>query len=295
MYLIVAIDLKYIHSFRSVPTMKHFKMSITLVLLFSSLLMSASGQEDPWPLDLDVPTEDVIAFALYTTHNGTLKMTAQLYPLDEDTDRTVRLQVKSRNNWQTVAKSDVSEEPYGSPQDQHIKRWTAHFRVEQPWVGRQDRPYRVVAAGGEATYKGLIRKQPDEQDVITVASLNCNSKQDTRLKPDLIRNIKHQDPDLLFFAGDQSYWHKKHYQAWLLFGLQFGDIMRNRPTVTIPDDHDVGHYNLWGEGGIKAKGLPGDDGGYTFSPQYVNSVQNAQTWHLPDPYNPKPVKRGIGV
>lgn len=28
-----------------------------------------------------------------------------------------------------------------------------------------------------------------------------------------------------------------------------GDIIRNIPTVTIPDDHDVGQSNLWGAGG----------------------------------------------
>ena len=31
----------------------------------------------------------------------------------------------------------------------------------------------------------------------------------------------------------------------------FGDMIRNRPTVCIPDDHDVGQPNIWGNGGRK--------------------------------------------
>jgi len=274
--------------------MKKITSPITLLFLMFVLCSPMQAQKDPWPVDLDVSPEEVIAFAYYTTHDGTLKMTAQLYPLDEGIDRTVRLQVKEGADWQTVTKTEVNEEPFGAPQE-NLKRWSAHFRVEEPWVGQQDRRYRVVAAGGHATYSGLIRKQPDQKEVIKVASLSCNASTDTRLKPDLIRNIQHQDPDLLFFAGDQSYHHRKHFQAWILFGMQFGEVMRNRPTVPIPDDHDIGQYNLWGEAGVKAKGMSGSDGGYTFSPQYVNSVQNAQTWHLPDPYDPSPVERDIGV
>jgi hypothetical protein len=109
------------------------------------------------------------------------------------------------------------------------------------------------------------------------------------------RNLRHQDPDLLFFAGDQSYDHKQHLEAWLLFGRQFRDIMRDRPTITIPDDHDIGQGNLWGAGGIKADNANGDSGGYFFSPDYVRAVEAAQTWHLPDPYDPTPIARGIGV
>ena len=56
------------------------------------------------------------------------------------------------------------------------------------------------------------------------------------------------DPDLLFFAGDQSYHHTQHTFGWLEWGLQFRDILRDRPVVAIPDDHDVGHPNLWVRG-----------------------------------------------
>ncbi|MBM4000125.1 MAG: hypothetical protein FJ297_11415 [Planctomycetes bacterium] len=263
-------------------------------------LLAASpvrGQPSPrtWPIDLaNVPSRDAIAFCLYTTHADVLKLTAQLYPLADGVDREVRLQVHTDDGWIDVARTPVSEAPYGFPQ-QELRRWTAHFRV-QPWDTSRDQRYRVVAAGGAAEYEGRIRRDPVDKDEIVVAAFTGNSSQDRRLKPDLVANIKAQDPDLLFFSGDQSYDHKLHYQAWLLFGRQFGDVVRDRPTICIPDDHDIGQANLWGENGVaESVSQNGADGGYFWSPEYVNSVQDAQTWHLPDPYDPTPIQRGIGV
>jgi len=265
-----------------------------LITLVSLLTMRGLWAQETWPVNLDVPKQQAICFALYTVHDGTLKMTAQLYPLAEGVDRTVKLQIEQNGAWRDIAETTVSEQPYGFPQ-QDIRRWTAHFRVED-WNHSRDYKYRVTAAGGAATYSGMIRKDPIDKDEIVVAAFTGNSKFDRRLKPDMIRNIKAQDPDLLFFSGDQSYDHQLHYQAWLLFGKQFGEIIKDRPTICIPDDHDVGQANLWGENGVdEGVGQAGADGGYYWSPEYVNSVQDAQTWHLPDPYDPTPIKRGITV
>lgn len=41
--------------------------------------------------------------------------------------------------------------------------------------------------------------------------------------------------------------------------------------------------------------LTGHDGGYAAPVQYVKMVERAQTSHLPDPYDPTPIQRGIGV
>jgi len=72
-------------------------------------------------------------------------------------------------------------------------------------------------------------------------------------------------------------------------------VLRDRPAVAIPDDHDVGHPNLWGAGGRKAERPDGSDGGYFLPPASVNMVQRQQTWHLPDPVDPAPVRQGIAV
>ena len=271
------------------------KRSIIISLIISLFYSSSIAQEpvgENW-LNTCVPAEDAICFALYTVSNNTLKMTAQLYPLDDGIDRVVKLQIRNSEKWETVAATVVSEASYGWPQEDR-KQWTAHFRLES-WDSSRSVAYRLVAAGGKAKYEGTIRKDPVDKEEIVVAAFTGNGNYDRRLKPDIIRNIKAQDPDLLFFSGDQSYDHEKHQQAWLLFGQQFGDIIKDRPTICIPDDHDIGQGNVWGESGIKAATMAGNDGGYYFSPQYVNSVQDAQTWHLPDPWDPEPVQRSINV
>jgi phosphodiesterase/alkaline phosphatase D-like protein len=274
------------------------RTSIVMFILMVALSFQvARGKPDEptWPVELDnVPAEEAIGFCLYTTHAGVLKLTAQLYPLADGVERTVVLHVREGEDWKEIAKTLVSEEPYGFPQ-QDIKRWTAHFRITD-WDMTRDFDYRVTAAGGAARYEGRIRRDPVDKDEIVVAAFTGNSSRDRRLKPDLIANITAQDPDLLFFSGDQVYDHQLHYQAWLLFGRQFGEIIKDRPTICIPDDHDIGQGNLWGEMGVdEGTSQAGDRGGYYWSAQYVRSVENAQTWHLPDPVDPEPVERGIGV
>lgn len=229
-----------------------------------------------------VPRDQVICFALYTVQNNILKLSAQLYPLGENQPRRVQLEIRDGSAWKVVARADV--DPNG---------WLATFRVEG-WDSTRDALYRVTHPDG-ARFEGRIRKDPRRQDEIVVAAFTGNSNTDRGMRPDIIRNIKAQDPDLLFFSGDQSYDHRQHMAAWLLFGRQFGEIIKDRPTITIPDDHDVGQGNLWGEGGKVAHRQDGADGGYVMPADYVNLVQRAQTSHLPDPYDPAPVQQGITV
>lgn len=233
-------------------------------------------------LDLNVPRDEVVAFALYTVHDRTLKMTAQLYPLLPDEAREVRLEIQYGNEWRETAKAQVIE-----------PGWAALFRVEN-WDTAPDRRYRV-RHGEKAVFEGTIRRDPRYKSEIVVAAFSCNSNKDRGDRDEFVRNVKAQDPDLLFFAGDQSYDHKEHTAAWLLFGRQFREIIKDRPTITIPDDHDIGQGNLWGEGGIEADSPAGDSGGYFYPAWYVQMVERAQTAHLPDPFDPAPVARGIGV
>jgi hypothetical protein len=230
----------------------------------------------------DVPRDKLVCFCLYTVHNKTLKLTAQLYPLKDGEERKLTLAIDRGDGFKPVQTRAV--DPDG---------WLATFRVEQ-WDDAKPATYRVTHAGG-TSYEGIIRANPKDKDEIVVGNLSCNSNTNRGPRDDIVRNLKAQDPDLLFFAGDQSYDHKEHYGAWLLFGRQFGEVIKDRPTVTIPDDHDVGHGNLWGAGG-KLSVLPGAaDGGYLMPVEYVNMVQKAQTSHLPDPHDPTPVQRGITV
>ncbi len=239
----------------------------------------------------EVPASEQICFALYTVQDGILKLTAQLYPLAEGAPREVRLEVNRDGQWTEIARTRVRENEYDNGKGD--RSWTAHFRVEN-WDHSRDIPYRL-RHGTEAQYEGLVRKDPVDKDEIVVAAFTGNGNNDRRLKPELIANLKAQDPDLLFFSGDQSYDHTDHLAAWLQFGRQYGEVTRDRPTVSIPDDHDVGQGNIWGAAGKKASTSAGDDGGYFMSPNYVNEVQFAQTSNLPDPYDPTPIEQGIGV
>ena len=261
---------------------------ISIVAIFLAVLVTNTfGIQSDDLLDIPNVTRDkVICFALYTVNNNIMKMTAQLYPLKENEDRLVRLQVKKNEEWAEIAKADIIEDG-----------WTAHFRVEK-WDSAKDFEYRL-AHGKDAYYTGLIRKDPVDKETIVVAAFTGNSiypKQGGNIgKNDIVENLKKIDPDLLFFSGDQVYDHNRHYPYWLKFGRDFGQVIRSTPTITVPDDHDVGQANLWGASGKKSLTVAGHDGGYFKPVEYVKQVERAQTSHLPDPYDPTPIQRGIDV
>jgi hypothetical protein len=183
-----------------------------------------------------VARAEAICFAYYTVNQGVLKLTAQLYPLQDGETREATLAIQVGDSWKNIASTRVTEEPYDNYRQD--KTWTAHFRVE-PWDESRAVPYRVTALGGVAAYEGSIRATPTGKREIVVAAFTGNSNQDRRLKPDLIANLKAQDPDLLFFSGDQVYDHTDHLGAWLLFGRQFGEIIKDRPMISVPDDHEM--------------------------------------------------------
>ncbi|MFT5131275.1 MAG: hypothetical protein ACI8W8_004911 [Rhodothermales bacterium] len=228
-----------------------------------------------------VPRDEVVSFSLYTHDSGVLKMTAQLYPLLPDESREVRLEFQRDGKWTEAARVPIT-----------FPGWSAHFRIEK-WDNSETVPYRVLH-GKKASFSGSIRKDPADKSEIVVGLLNCNSTRTPGPRPQINKNVLHQDPDVLFFAGDQTYHHTEHTMGWLQFGQQFRDIMRDRPTITIPDDHDIGQGNLWGEYGIQGKGN-GDSGGYIYSAEYVKMVDRCQTWHLPDPAFKGKIHRGIGT
>lgn len=267
--------------------------AVFFLLMASTCMRVLAQQPAPNQADRAAPAEipkvakdKVICFALYTVNNNILKLTAQLYPLEESDPRVVRLEVKRDGEWQQIATTDIVN-----------PGWTAPFRVTG-WDMTKEVPYRV-RHGESAIYEGIIRRNPVDKDEIVVVAFTGNSVNPAHggdiPKKDLVANVKRLKPDLLFFSGDQVYDHNRHYAYWLKFGRDFGDAIRNYPTITIPDDHDVGQPNLWGAGGKKSNKPSGDDGGYVKPVEYVQEVQRAQTSHLPDPFDPTPVLQGISV
>ena len=233
-------------------------------------------------IDLKVDRDNVIGFGIYTLSNNILKLTAQLFPLYPNESRELRLEVYRNNSWEEIEKKKINE-----------IGWAVTFRV-QNWDDTKDTKYRLKH-GKDADFEGLIRKNPVDKNTIKLAAFSCNSNKDRGGRENYVNNINHIDPDILFFAGDQSYDHKEHTAAWLKFGMQFREIFRERPCITIPDDHDIGQGNLWGENGKISSSPAGNDGGYFYHKEYVKMVERAQTNHLPDPYDSTPIEQGIGV
>ena len=231
-------------------------------------------------IDMKVPRDKVVAFGIYTVSNNTLKLSAQLFPLYPKESKIVKLHLYLNDNWKEVQSQKINE-----------IGWSTLFRIEN-WDMSQSIKYRITH-GKEAFFEGTIRKNPVEKSEITMAALSCNSNKDRGDRDEYVRNINALNPDIIFFAGDQSYDHREHTAAWLKFGMQFREVFRNRPCITIPDDHDIGQGNLWGEGGKKSMLKDGSDGGYYFNPEYVKMVERAQTAHLPDAYNQVPIEQNI--
>jgi alkaline phosphatase D len=245
-----------------------------------------------------------ILFAMHTLSRGVLKMTAQMPPIGANEAQHVRLQVEQGGGWKTVAEEKI-----------HPLARTATFRVLN-WNDRRDTNYRLAytlvdrtGMRGEAHYTGTVRKDPKDKETLIVGASSCIAD---FIFPnrEMVRNLTLQNPDMLFFAGDQVYEQAGGYgiirapveravlnylRKWYLFGWAFRELTRERVTVTIPDDHDVYQGNYWGNGGNPISLAEHEAGGYVMPADFINVVHRTQTSHLPDPYDPTPLQQNITV
>jgi phosphodiesterase/alkaline phosphatase D-like protein len=249
-----------------------------------------------------------ILFNHYTLHwnmekGGIVKMTAQLPPLGEQDVQTVSLQVEHEFHWIEVGNAKIDP----------VSR-TAAFRVDK-WPADRDVKYRLVyqltAKDGTPSphiFHGTVRRDPKEQPVLSVADVSCNIHE---AFPNVLytANMAKLNPDLLAFVGDQFYESSGGYgvqraplapaildylRKWYLHGWTWRELTRDRPSVSIPDDHDVYQGNNWGEGGAAQTGTQ-EQGGYNMPGAWVNVVHKTQTAHHPDPWDATPCKQGISV
>ncbi|RTE52379.1 twin-arginine translocation pathway signal protein [Arenibacter aquaticus] len=251
-----------------------------------------------------------ICFAQYTLHDKKLKLTAQLAPIEEISGHSVHLQCKEEGSWKTKSTTELK----------HIGR-AVNFELEN-WNAQSDVPYRILVEiplkneTHHYTYEGTIAKEPMDKEMVSAAVFSCNFHYGFP-DNDIHRNVTKLNPDIMLFLGDQFYEATGGFGAarnaslddlcldylrkWMMFGWSYRELFRHKPCAIIPDDHDVYHGNVWGESGKKADTSTGygmlaqDSGGYKMPPEWVNMVQFTQTSHLPDPYDPTPVKQDIGV
>lgn len=238
-----------------------------------------------------------ILWAMHTLSKGTLNIMAQMPPLGANDSQAVELQIKKGNVWERTAIQDIDPDAY-----------TAHFKVNN-WDAGKLVPYQLVYKndGQTFTYSGTIRQEPLGRP-LRFGGLTCQEWGGYPYSP-LLNNLNKHDPDMLYFSGDQLYEGNGGYPIkrsperasilsylgkWYMFGWVFGDMMRDRPTICTPDDHDVFQGNIWGEGG---KTVPSDSkheyGGYVQTPKMLNVGAKTQCGHLPSPVQSEPLYSGI--
>ncbi len=257
-----------------------------------------------------------ILFSMYTLSRNVMKMTAQMAPVGNG-NRSVRLEIRETGGagWKNAGTADIDP----------LSR-TATFRLPD-WDDTRATPYRLVYAGegGVQYFEGTIAKNPKDKDKIITGGLCCLGDMGFPHQ-DLAKHLAAQNPDILFFMGDQIYESVGAYgvqrindvpiatldylRKWYLFAWGFVDLLKDIPSICMPDDHDVFHGNVWGAGGRAATvesdyDINGsfaanaqkaqDRGGYTMPAEWVKMVQRTQTSHLPDPFDPTPVEQGIQV
>ncbi len=245
-----------------------------------------------------------ICFVHYTLHDRQLKLTAQLAPMGEFDSPTVSLQFPgaAAESKPIVAKIDPASR-------------TAHFATKEidPALDTKFQLTTFLTSKSgkqtEYSYEGIVRREPKHDEPLKVADISCNAHY-AFPNTECAAAVAKLDPDLIAFTGDQYYEPSGGFgvdrssierslldvlRKWMLHGWTWHELTRSRPSISIPDDHDVYHGNLWGEGGKEAPGtVPASEakGGYKMFAEFVNVVHRQQTSHHPD--SPaKPEKQGI--
>ena len=251
-----------------------------------------------------------ILWSMYTLSDSrsdegfVLKISALTGPLGEKDNKMVDLQIQRNGSWDSIGTAELNTDA-----------WTATFRIPN-WDEKQTTPYRLVyrekhvdGSISESDWKGVIKANPNGRPV-RLGALTCQKDYGFPYEP-VANNIQKLDPDLIYFSGDQLYEDHggfglirdpaepailNYLRKFYMFGWAFRDAMKDRPTVCIPDDHDVFHGNIWGEGGAKmTAGSTSSKGGYREPARMVNVVHRTCAGHHPDYFDPTPVKQGISV
>ncbi len=272
-----------------------------------------------------------IAGTLYSLSGRTLKLAAQFVNLGQATGprgRRLAARLETRPADQPDAPWRLIDGPKAlAPPDYYIL-----FRSDN-WDSSRDWQCRVVftdADGRTYTYPTLVRRDPVDRDVFTLAAFTGQCLLGRRPlwagpKPGpgqvvvgrwtpanvwfpfdaSVRALLKINPDLLVFTGDQIYEGTPtpptggrmpmddYLYKWLFWHWAFQPLTSRCPSIVMTDDHDVYHGNLWGWGGRLCLTNRNWDGGYLCSPYFVNMVLRTQAGHNPDPFDPKPLPTGI--
>ncbi len=193
----------------------------------------------------------------------------------------------------------------------------ASFRIPN-WDEKNETLYKLVYTeqhlDGTATkseWTGTIKPNPTDRP-LRAGVLTCQKDYGFPYQP-VVDNLIKLDPDMLYFSGDQIYEGHGGYgfsrdpaatailcylRKYYMFGWAFREALKDRPTIVLPDDHDVFQGNIWGEGGEQMKDLgkgASSKGGYREPARMVNAVHRTCVSHHPDFFDPAPSKQDISV
>jgi len=229
-----------------------------------------------------------ILWAQYCQHLGIMKMMVHLNCApDQPESQLVSLWVQRDGKWQSLGTEQM-----------FTLTATVLFEMKE-WPRQEAIPYKVTC--GDSSLEGVFRAEP-EGTPLRMMGISCIKEIGWPWKEAIEAMIK-ADPDQVYFSGDQIYeddYGSEHmvaktsgeiYQGmanylakYRRFGLAFRDLLKDRPSIMITDDHDVYANDLWGNGG---RTMSGDrtTGGYRCHPNWVNAVEHTQTDVLPDAVN----------
>ena len=244
--------------------------------------MGDAASKVPQIIELNVPRDRVVAFALYTARRRRAQADRAALPAQARTNRARRgWRFSATAQWNEAARAPVE-----------YPGWSAHFRVES-WDGTRARAVprapRREARCSKASSAAIRWRRTRS------SSPTCRATQrgPRAPRPEIVEALLRQDPDLLLLRRrpDLSP-HRAHRR-----------LDRVRPAVPRrhprpADDQHPGRPRrrppepVGRRRQAVATHSGGADGGYFYPAAYVNMVQRQQTWHLPDPVDPAPVEPG---
>ncbi len=235
-----------------------------------------------------------------------LKLSALTGPLGQQDNKDVELLVNKNDQWQSLGTAALDTDA-----------WTATWRIPN-WDQNLDTPYKLIykmiqrdGSVVESSWEGNIQANPVGRP-LRIGALTCQKDYGFPYAP-VAENLRKLDPDMLYFSGDQLYEDHggfglvrapadrailNYLRKYYMHGWAFRDVMKNAPTVCLPDDHDVFQGNYWGESGAPMKDKnqgASSSGGYIEPARMVNVVHKTNCAHHPDYHDPTPVQQGISV
>ncbi|MDB4809913.1 alkaline phosphatase D family protein [bacterium] len=243
-----------------------------------------------------------ILWSQYCQHLGKMKL---LVHLDTDPTTSVASDPEVSKLW---LRPDVTSK-WTLTDSQPVDQLTATVLFQrESWPRQTQMLFKVTC--GDSEWQGVFRAEPKKGTVLKLAALSCHKDIGWPWTEAIAELIAH-DPDLVYFSGDQIYENDygspmfrattaedvplgmaNYLQKYRKFGEAFRELMRDRPTIMITDDHDVYANDLWGNGGVVMDGNR-TTGGYPTHPDWVNAAEFTQTGHLPDPVDPGPHGDGV--